>query len=198
LAERITEDLVRDHFKADPIFDQTNFEEQKSSRDRLQKLFANASKNQTGRPGYPEFIISFNDKPNVLLIVECKYDKVYHESNDRDDPRRFAVDGVLHYIKFANIVDNGFDLIGIAVSGAEITSLDVTYFYSPAGSINYSETSDTKLLSIHSYLKIHENEKFARQLSNVHIQQKAVNITTLYTNMKFLNMRGAHSLAQYW
>jgi hypothetical protein len=55
-------------------------EEQKSSRDRIQKLFARASKNLTKKPGYPEFIIGFTGKPDLLLLVECKVSADAHQS----------------------------------------------------------------------------------------------------------------------
>ena len=80
MTERITEDYVRAHFKADPIFDQVALEEQKSGKDRIQKLFTAASKASTGKPGYPEFILSFPTKKNVVIIVECKLSTKHHES----------------------------------------------------------------------------------------------------------------------
>ncbi|MDE1764577.1 MAG: hypothetical protein KGH88_10115, partial [Thaumarchaeota archaeon] len=73
--ERITEDIVREHFKQDPLVKASKviIEEQKSSIPRINKLLENASKKGNGA-GKPEFIISFKDEPNLLLIVECKAD----------------------------------------------------------------------------------------------------------------------------
>lgn len=173
MTERITEDLVRAHFKADPIFDQVSLEEQKSSKERIQKLFAAASKTGSGKPGYPEFIVSFSANKHVLLIVECKLSSKLHESPKGDKPTLYAVDGVLHYMRSANLVDSNFDIIGIAVSGAQENDLEVTHFHSPSGSSKHTRTDDDKLLSIYSYLKIHQNSEFAKELGNVHIQQKA-------------------------
>lgn len=174
MTERITEDLVRDHFKSDPIFEHVSLEEQKSGKDRIRALFAKASKNKTSRPGFPEFILSFSQKPELLLIVECKFDKKHHQSSTRDQPSAYAVDGLLHYIKCAKALDKQFAIIGLAVSGADSSSLRVTHFYSPAGTSQFSETKDTKLLSIQSYLRIYENAEIAGKLSDLHIQQKAV------------------------
>lgn len=173
MTERLTEDLVRSHFKSDPIFDQISLEEQKSSRDRIQKLFAAASKSQSGKPGFPEFIISFSAKKSVLIIVECKLQTKFHESSKRDKPALYAVDGILHYMRAANLVDNSYDIIGIAVSGAKASDLEVSHFHSPANSSEFTETDDNKLLSVYSYLKIHQNAEFAKELGDVHIQQKA-------------------------
>jgi type I restriction enzyme M protein len=174
VTERITEDLVRDHFKSDPIFDQIAMEEQKSSRERIQALFAKASKGETDKPGFPEFIISFGNKPNLLVIAECKLGKKFHESAKRDKPKQYAVDGILHYIRCAKAIDKNYAIIGIAVSGGDGKDLDITNFYSPGGSTSCTEKQDKKLLSIQSYLRLHENADVARELSDLHIQQKAV------------------------
>lgn len=174
MSERITEEWVRSHFKSDPIFDQVSLEEQKSSRERIERLFRHASKSGTNKPGFPEFIISFQNKPDLIVVVECKFDDKHHQSKARNNPKAYAVDGVLHYIDSANAVDNSFDIIGIAVSGATNDNLHVTHFFSAADSDEYDETKDTKLLSLQSYLKVHDNEAFAKELSNIHIQQKAV------------------------
>lgn len=174
MTERITEDLVRSHFKADPIFEQTVLEEQKSSRQRIQCLFAKASKNQSGKPGFPEFIVSFHLKANLLLIAECKLDPRNHKSPAGNQAKQFAVDGIRHYISCAKAVDKDYAIIGLAVSGSATDSLQVTHLYSAAGSTKITETRDSKLLSIQSYLRIYENAAIATKLSDLHIQQKAV------------------------
>jgi hypothetical protein len=56
--ERITENLVRNHFKDDTIFKSVKFEEQKSYNKRGIDLLQNASKSGKG-VGKPEFIASF-------------------------------------------------------------------------------------------------------------------------------------------
>ena len=45
--ERITEDIVRNHFKNDPLFKSIKFEEQKSYNKRVIDLLQNASKSGT-------------------------------------------------------------------------------------------------------------------------------------------------------
>ena len=42
--ERKTEDIVRDHFKNDPLFNILKFEEQKSSNKKINDLLQEASK----------------------------------------------------------------------------------------------------------------------------------------------------------
>ena len=55
--ERITEDFVREHFKKDLLYNQIQFEEQKSKIHKINKLLNNASKSGNGK-GRPEFILS--------------------------------------------------------------------------------------------------------------------------------------------
>ena len=84
--ERLTEDFVRDHFKNDPLFGVIKFEEQKTSIAKAKQCLANASKKQTGKKGYPEFIITFPALPDDIIVVECKADVKFHESTHRNTP----------------------------------------------------------------------------------------------------------------
>ena len=114
--ERVTEDLVRDHFKRDPLFDVVKLEEQTTSNPKAKECLAKASKLGNERQGYPEFIISLPALPDHILVVECKADIAFHESPRKDQPVKFAVDGVLHY---ANFLSREFNVFAIAVSGAD-------------------------------------------------------------------------------
>lgn len=95
--ERITEDLVREHFKIDPLFSSIKFEEQKSTNIRVSECLANASKSGKGRLGKPEFIITFPaQNMEYIIVVECKASESKHQSENRNKAKDFAVDGVLH------------------------------------------------------------------------------------------------------
>ena len=48
----------------------------------------------------PEYIITMNDNANTVIVVECKSTVKKHASENLDNPRNFAVDGVLYYAKF--------------------------------------------------------------------------------------------------
>jgi len=48
----------------------------------------------------PEYIITMNDDANTIIVVECKGTVKKHASIHLDNPRNFAVDGVLYYAKF--------------------------------------------------------------------------------------------------
>ena len=68
--ERKTEAIVRKHFDK---FSNIIIEEQKSDNPKIDKLLRNASKKGNGA-GYPEFIISYKDNLDFLIVVECKPD----------------------------------------------------------------------------------------------------------------------------
>lgn len=127
LNERITEDIVREHFKKDELFENILFEEQKSSIPKIQKLLKGASKKGNG-VGKPEFIISGFSYPfnNLIFVIECKADTAYHESKSGDCFDKYAVDGVKLYSSY---LSEQFDVIGIAVSGCEKNELLVSNFY---------------------------------------------------------------------
>ena len=78
--ERITEDIVRQHFKEDALFSSVKFEEQKSSNRRIIDLLKGHSKTGGSGDGRPEFIISFPTNSNYIIVVECKASIHFHDS----------------------------------------------------------------------------------------------------------------------
>lgn len=124
--ERITENFVRDHFKADAHFCSVKWEEQKSNNKDIVELLKGQSKTGGKGSGYPEFIISFPTNSNYLIVVECKAEVFKHASKTGDKPKDYAVDGVLHYAK---ALSERFNVVAIAVSGQTKTELLVTHFY---------------------------------------------------------------------
>lgn len=105
-------------------------EEQKSEIAKVKQLLSKASKNAKGNTGYPEFIISSSKDASFLIVVECKSDVKKHESQDRDRPVEFAVDGALHY---ARHLSKDYTVVAVAVSGATESSAKVSNFLVPAG-----------------------------------------------------------------
>ena len=92
MSERITENIVRDHFRNDPLFqkDDVFLEEQKSKINHIQDLFKKASKNEKKNRGMPEFILSFKSYLDLLIIIECKSETSKHESKNRLDIKNFG------------------------------------------------------------------------------------------------------------
>ena len=137
--ERLTEAIVRDHFKEDPFIKSVKFEEQRSSNKRIQELLKGQSKGGGKGDGFPEFFISFPTNSNYIIVVECKAETASHESKYRDKPKDYAVDGALHY---ANALSEGYNVVAIAVSGETEDEALVSHFYWKKGAKKYSETTD--------------------------------------------------------
>lgn len=178
--ERITEGIVRDHFRNDPLFSSVKWEEQKSFSKRIVEFLKNASKSKIAKgSGRPEFIVSFpSGNIDYLIIIECKADISKHRSKKLDDPAQYSVDGVLHYAK---ALSEGYDVIAIAVSGQNIGELKVSHFVWRKGEADYIEQKkDRRLLPINDYLKLFNNEQFAENLRNIDIIQKAIELNEEY------------------
>lgn len=168
--ERITEGIVRDHFKNDALFGSIKFEEQKSSIKRIVELLKGQSKNGGSGDGRPEFIISFPTNLNYIIVVECKAEPRFHESKKRNIPKDYAVDGVLHY---ARALKNDFNVLAIAASGQTDTELIVSHFYWKKDGDSYSELSDKRLLAIDDYLQVFEDQFFISDFYTRDIAYKA-------------------------
>ncbi len=166
--ERITEDLVRTHFKNDSMFRSIKIEEQRTKNKIIKELLKIASKKGTGKGGFPEFIITFPSIIDSVMIIECKPEINCHQhrSTEEDDPEKYAVDGALHYAKY--LKDN-FNVIAIAVSGESETELTVSNFFIRIGSDEIKELEDKKLLSIYDYLNIFEEKETAEKLKDENI-----------------------------
>lgn len=169
--ERITEDFVRSHFKADPLATQALIEEQKSKNPRIEKALQAASKSGNG-VGKPEFIITFPSIIDFVIVVECKANVVHHESPNRDNYSGFAVDGVLLY---ASHLSRDFDVLAIAVSGQDEESLRVSHFSWSKGNTGYEEqVNDKALLSFQSYISAYQGQVVAAQVEGLKVTEKAV------------------------
>ena len=158
--ERITENLVRELLRDSGYYESDNginIEEQKSQIKRVKNLLKTASKADTGKPGYPEFIISWDSDPNLLIVIECKADTKYHESKKHDKIKDYAVDGVLHY---ARHLSKEFTVLAIAASGMTESALEVSNFLIPCGSkahkplVNESGTKVNTIVPFDDYYRL--------------------------------------------
>jgi type I restriction enzyme M protein len=130
--ERLTEDMVdallhENGFYADP--DAIAVEKQQSTIAAIRTALSKASKSGKGGAGYPEFIITAMDTPDMVVVIECKADTAKHESKNGDRPAEYAVDGVLHYARW---LSPKYTVIAMAVSGSEQSSR-WTVFLVPKG-----------------------------------------------------------------
>jgi type I restriction-modification system DNA methylase subunit len=165
--ERITEDIVRSHFKNDSMFRSIKLEEQRTRNTIIRDLLNSASKKATGKVGLPEFIITFPSIMDLVVLIECKPDIKLHRSkaNEEQDPAKYAVDGVLHYSKYLN---HDYNVIAIAVSGEAEDALFVSNFLIRKEA-QANETTDKKLLSIYDYLDMFEEKENAEKLKDQNI-----------------------------
>jgi type I restriction enzyme M protein len=143
--ERLTEDIVRKHFEK--YQNEIIIEEQSSSNPRIDKLLKNASKKGTGI-GRPEFIISIKSNPNLLIVVECKYEKTKHQSLEGTKYSEYAVDGVKLYARY---LSKDFDVIAIAVSGIKKSFLVSNFIQTKEG--DFSTAFSDELLPLEDYIQ---------------------------------------------
>lgn len=154
--ERKTEIIVRNHFNK--YKNLINIEEQSSDNPKINKLLKTASKKGGGK-GYPEFIISIDDDPELLIVVECKSAVSKHESKNRDKYDSYSVDGALLYAAF---LSKEYDVLAIAVSGEKLSELKISHFLHLKGGNKATPIFSNALLNIESYLEGYKQnpEKF--------------------------------------
>ena len=173
-SERITEDIVRNHFKNDSLFDVIKLDEQKTTVSKAMKCLSTASKKLTHKSGFPEFIISFPDLPDDIIVVECKADTKFHESSERTKPSEYAVDGVLHYARF---LSHEYNVIAIAVSGTEEGKIKVSSYYQEKNSKSTSPVA-SELLSIYSYIEKLKGVTYAKGIEVTEITKTAIELNS--------------------
>ncbi len=150
--ERKTEAIVRSLLEGNGYSGNSNvvIEEQSSDNPKIDKLLKQASKQGIGQ-GYPEFIISFKDRPDDIIVIECKADVTRHESPDRTNYKEYAVDGVLLYASFLKDV---FNTVAIAVSGETEREVKIAHFLWLRGNITYKAINDKHLLDYMSLIDV--------------------------------------------
>ena len=121
----------------------------------------------------PEFIMTFNDDINTIVVVECKSPPSKHMSLNLDHPASFAVDGVLYYSKY---LKRGYNVIAIAVSGTKKENLKVDAFYWPMNQEHYVPLLKAKdtLLNPIDYVKLIKGERLQKKYSIEDIRTTAL------------------------
>jgi type I restriction enzyme M protein len=143
--ERKTEQLVRNMLKEKGYYDNSQIvvEEQASDNPKIDKLLKLASKGGKGK-GYPEYIISFKNNPNHIIVIECKADVSCHESKDKKQYKDYAVDGVLLYSSY---LKDSFNVTAIAVSGQNEREKKVSSFLWLKEHYTYKNIQDKTILA---------------------------------------------------
>jgi len=123
----------------------------------------------------PEYIITFNDDTNTILIVECKKSAKQHASEHFNKPKFFAVDGVLYYAKF---LKSEYNVVAIAVSGTKKDNCKVSAFYWQKGLDNPTilNKANDIILEPLNYLKLIKGERIQKKYSIEEIRETALNM----------------------
>ena len=155
--------IVYDHFKK--FEKDIKIEEKKSDNPKINKLLRTASKSGTG-PGYPEFIISFKENKEFIIVIECKGDLQKHISPKKDDYKNFAVDGALLYSSY---LSKDFDVLSIGVSGEKLSELKITHYLQIKKENKHYEKFSNKLLSPNNYIDeyLKSPEKFRQDYNSL-------------------------------
>lgn len=123
----------------------------------------------------PEYIITFKDDINTIIVVECKKSVKKHESEDRDHPKDYAVDGALYYAKFLKAE---YTVIAIAVSGTKADNMRVSAFLWGKGQDEFTEMRKARdiILEPVNYRHLARGEKIRRDYSLDDIRSTAIDM----------------------
>lgn len=112
----------------------------------------------------PEYIITFNDNKDYLIIIECKKALNKHESEELNKPKDYAVDGVLYYAKY---LKEDYNIFAIAVSGTNPKTFKSSTFFWRKKSDNYEELTklSNDLLSPNNYLNFIKGKAISKKYS---------------------------------
>ena len=153
--ERKTEIITRELLVEQNYYDSETItvEEQVSDFKNIRKLLSKASKSKSGKPGYPEFIITDKSYPEYIVIVECKANLKNHKSKKLDNPKTFNLDGAIHYSKH---LSEEFNVISIAITGTKKSNLEISIFIQRKGSNECNPLTTSAGKEIKSFLSFRD------------------------------------------
>lgn len=158
----------------------------KTSNKYLQTILDKSSKEQNGNRGEPD-LIYLNETRKLLILIENKFSIKEHESHGKFQPKKYAIDGVKHYLSFFSddklklfdtTIQNyfhGWSIIGIAFSG-EITDQYnhiIDTFVIEHGKIKNIDTKE--FLDEDDYLSYFENIDIESISKNVSKSSREIN-----------------------
>ncbi len=131
----------------------------------------------------PEFIITFNDDINSIIVVECKNSTNKHVSKKIDHPSGYAVDGVLYYAKF---LKEEYNVIAVAISGTTKEKTKVSTFYWSKGQDEYSELIKARdiILEPRNYIELVKGNKLKKAYSLDEIRNTAIDMHNYLREIK--------------
>lgn len=118
----------------------------------------------------PEYIVTFNEDKNTIILVECKKSTKKHESIEKNMPQKYAVDGALFYAKH---LKEDYNVVAVAVSGTSKDNAKVNTFYWKKGFEDYQELKKAKdtILEPLNYLNLIDGKKLQRKFSLQEIRE---------------------------
>ncbi len=178
--------LLRDKGYVDgefkPLLDGVHVWAQTSTHPEICKLLSGASKNKTGQPGYPEYIV-FDETNDIVVVIENKKDtrKHFHKSISAK-ARDYAVNGALWYASF---IKTGFDVIAISVSGSSAEELRVDTFAWRKGAEAFTNLNLYDLLPAQGYADLLNRSRTPRGFreSTLKLQAEAKKINEFLRDM---------------
>jgi hypothetical protein len=176
--ERKTENIVRKLLAEQGYTDNENIviEEQSSDNPKIDKLFGMASKSGKGK-GYPEFIVTFKNNPQNIMVIECKAETKFHQSKTKTEYKNYAVDGVLLY---ASYLKDNFNVIAVAISGETERDIKISHFLWLKEKHTYKDVTDKNFLDPASLSNIVERQ--SQPLKEEELIKKAIEYNELLHN----------------
>ncbi len=139
-----------------------DFSIKRAKNKKVDELLSIASKNQSGKQGYPDFIIE-DIKNNLLIVVENKEEIVNHYSRNYKEEqakstsiKKYAVDGALWYAKH---LKDDFNVVAIGSSGKSKSEFKMDTFIWPRKSERWSNINKNDLLNLSEYLSYFESKE---------------------------------------
>lgn len=139
--------------KKDLPYEISNILSNVGGKPKSEGLYEYAYENKKGFPK-PEYIITFDNDSDTILIVESKSNSKKHVSKDKDKPKTYAVDGVLYYAKY---LKEKYNVICLAVSGEDRENLEISTFVWYKQNEEYKDKNIVTLLNIEEYLNVYNS-----------------------------------------
>ena len=136
----------------------------------------------------PEYVITFYDDINTILVVECKNTVKRHCSEKYNKPSAYAVDGVLYYAKF---LKQEYNVIALAVSGTSAENRKVDTFYWIKGQDTYTvlEKARDIILEPQNYLELIKGNRLKKAYSLDEIRNTAID---MHNSLREIKVTEAH------
>lgn len=121
----------------------------------------------------PEYVITFNKDLRTIIVVECKKNTKFHESDNFCHPADYAVDGALYYAKY---LKNEYNVIAIGISGTSKENMKVSTFYWSQNQGDFYELKKARdiILEPENYIKLVNGEKLQKEYSIEDIRNTAL------------------------